>query len=69
MFPVGVGKNICTAPFLDAQELLGAYPVESVCSREVGEKLSGERLNNVLQADSCFGLAKCFKVFNFTWNS
>ena len=44
MFPVSVGKNICTAPFLDAQELhswqMSVYsckaPFESVCSRDVG---------------------------------
>ena len=28
-------------------------------------KISGGRLNNFLQADRCFGLARCFKIFHF----
>ena len=30
--------------------------------------LLGGRLINFHQADSCLGLIKCFKVFNFNWN-
>ena len=31
-------------------------------------KISGEGLNNFLQADHCLGLVKCFKIFHFNYN-
>ena len=76
MFRVGVRKRICTATFLDAQELiLGALgkqmsvsycksPFEKVCSRDM-EAFIWWGLNTFLQADRCLGLVKCFKIFHF----
>ena len=75
MFLVGVRKNICTAPFLDAQELhsrstwkqMTAYswfPQENVCSRNAVSFLSG----GGLKASRYLCLVKYFKIFHFNWN-
>ena len=64
MFRAGVRKNICTAPFLNAQELLSwsAWKVNVYIPVYLRLKISGGVLNNFLQADRCLGLFKYFKI-------
>ena len=74
MFLVGVRKIICTATVLDAQELYSwSTWKEDACIfllrskvfvSEMYEALIWWGLNNFLQADRCFELVKCFKIFN-----
>ena len=74
MFVVGVRKNTCSAPFLEAQYLHSwsrwkanvciffKSPSENFYSREVVNFVG---LINVLQADRCLGLVECSKIFDF----
>ena len=74
------GKNICTAPFLEPQELHSRSTWKSnICiflEISVGKTfflrhrkfLLGCGVNNFLQADRCFKLAKSFELFQFNWN-
>ena len=73
---VGARKNICTVPFLDAQELhsqsawkaiVCVYSCKSLFksfwSRDVESfHLVGDL---IIQAHRCLRLVKCFKIFNF----
>ena len=76
MFPVGVRKNICTAPFLEAQELHSQskcfYILVNDCKKFLFQRrrktLSGGWLNNFLKATRCLGLVKCFNIFHFICN-
>ena len=73
-------ENICTAPFLDAQELhswstwkANAYMFLYISVRKClfqrrMELLSGGGINNIFKAVRCLGLVKCFKIFHFNWN-
>ena len=80
---VGVGKNICIAPFLDAQELHSRSTLKAnVCiflyifvkdflSQRCSKLSSGGefgRLNNFLKGARCLDLVKRFTIFHFKWN-
>ena len=82
MFLFGVRKNICTAPFPDAQELLSWSTLKAnVCiflyislrkclSQRRSKILSDggwERLNNFLEAVHYLGLVKYFTIFHFNF--
>ena len=77
MFLFGVRKNICTAPFLDAQELhssktlkanvcifLYTYPQENVCSKGILPSIKVLRYFHVPQA--YFHLQKYFATFIYS---
>ena len=80
MFLFGVRKNICTAPFLDAQELhswsnshlapwlLWVPGVQKKVIVLSDGGWVGGRLNNVFKAARCFGLVKCFRILHINWN-
>ena len=77
MFLVDVRKNICTAPFLDAQELHSRstwkanvctflyISVRKFFSVRNFSLVGGMGLNNFLEAAHCLSLKKRFKMFNF----
>ena len=80
MFLVDVRKNICTVPFLDAQELHSRstwkanvctflyISVRKFFSVRNLSLVGGMGLNNFLEAAHCLCLKKRFKMFNFNWN-
>ena len=82
MFLFGVRNNICTAPFLDAQEphswstlkanvcicIFLYISVRKFLFQKRSKILTVEgRLNNFLKATHCSGLVKCFTIFYFNW--
>ena len=74
---VGVRENICTAQFLDVQELHSQSTLKAnVCVflyifvrtflfQRRSKLLSG---GTGLKAARCFGLVKCFTIIHFNWN-
>ena len=60
MFLFGVRNNICTAPFLDTQELHSWSTLKAnVCIK---------CLNNFANVARCFDLVKCLSILHFNWN-
>ena len=80
MLLVGVRKNICTAPFLDTQELHSQstwkaniciflhISVRKYLFQRRRKLLTGRGLNNFLKSTCALAFVKYFKIFHFNWN-